>query len=58
VAQVNQLAEAGAGIVRIAVDTQRDCEALREIRCRTNANLSVDLQENYVWQADVGPPGR
>ena len=30
VAQVNQLAEAGAGVVRIAVDTPRDCEALRK----------------------------
>jgi (E)-4-hydroxy-3-methylbut-2-enyl-diphosphate synthase len=54
-AQVNQLAEAGAGIVRIAVDTPRDCEALREIRQRTRANLSVDLQENYRLAADVAP---
>ncbi len=35
VAQVNQLADAGAGIVRIAADTPRDVEALREIRRRT-----------------------
>ncbi len=54
-AQVNQLAEAGAGVVRIAVDTPRDCEALREIRQRTRANLSVDLQENYRLAADVAP---
>jgi (E)-4-hydroxy-3-methylbut-2-enyl-diphosphate synthase len=58
VTQVKQLAEAGAGIVRIAVDTPRDCEALREIRRRTAAlqvNLSVDLQENYRLAADVAP---
>ena len=55
VAQVNQLAEAGAGMVRIAVDTPRDVEALREIRQRTAANLSVDLQENYRLAADVAP---
>ncbi len=55
VAQVNQLAAAGAGIVRIAVDTPRDCEALAEIRRRTTANLSVDLQENYRLAADVAP---
>jgi len=55
VAQVNQLAGAGAGIVRIAADTPRDCEALREIRQRTGANLSVDLQENYRLAADVAP---
>jgi len=52
-AQVKQLAEAGAGVVRIAVDTPRDCEALREIRRRAEANLSVDLQENYRLAADV-----
>ncbi|MEX2560014.1 MAG: flavodoxin-dependent (E)-4-hydroxy-3-methylbut-2-enyl-diphosphate synthase, partial [Pirellulales bacterium] len=46
-AQVNALAEAGADIVRIAVDNQRDAEALAEVRKRTTANLSVDLQENY-----------
>ncbi len=55
VAQVEQLAAAGAGVVRIAVDTQRDCDALREIRRRTTANLSVDLQENYRLAAKVAP---
>jgi (E)-4-hydroxy-3-methylbut-2-enyl-diphosphate synthase len=55
VAQVNQLADAGAGIVRIAADTPRDVEALREIRRRTEANLSVDLQESYRLAADVAP---
>ncbi len=53
VAQVEQLAAAGAGVVRIAIDTQRDCEALAEIRRRTTANLSVDLQENYRLAAKV-----
>ena len=55
VAQVEQLAAAGAGVVRIAVDTQRDCQALAEIRRRTTANLSVDLQENYRLAAEVAP---
>ena len=50
-----RLADAGAGIVRIAVDTQRDAEALREIRRRTTANLSVDLQENYRLAETVAP---
>jgi (E)-4-hydroxy-3-methylbut-2-enyl-diphosphate synthase len=53
--QVNHLAAAGAGVVRIAVDTPRDCQALAEIRKRTQANLSVDLQENYRLAADVAP---
>src|SRR5205823_10259878 len=44
---VNLLADAGADIVRIAVDSKKDAEALAEIRRQTKANLSVDLQENY-----------
>jgi (E)-4-hydroxy-3-methylbut-2-enyl-diphosphate synthase len=55
VAQVNRLAGAGAGVVRIAVDTRRDTHALAEIRRQTGANLSVDLQENYRLAADVAP---
>jgi (E)-4-hydroxy-3-methylbut-2-enyl-diphosphate synthase len=55
VAQVEQLANAGAGVVRVAVDTPRDCQALGEIRRRTTANLAVDLQENYRLAADVAP---
>ncbi|MGD9722672.1 MAG: (E)-4-hydroxy-3-methylbut-2-enyl-diphosphate synthase [Pirellulales bacterium] len=55
VAQVNDLAAAGADLVRIAVDNQKDAEALAEIRARTQANLSVDLQENYRLAAAVAP---
>ncbi|HEY3175120.1 MAG TPA: (E)-4-hydroxy-3-methylbut-2-enyl-diphosphate synthase [Candidatus Polarisedimenticolia bacterium] len=54
-AQVRQLEEAGADVVRIAVDSTRDAEALAEIRRRTRANLSVDLQENYRLAALVAP---
>jgi (E)-4-hydroxy-3-methylbut-2-enyl-diphosphate synthase len=50
-----RLADAGAGLVRVAVDTVHDAEALREIRKRTNANLSVDLQENYRLAEIVAP---
>ncbi len=55
VAQVHALAEAGAGVVRIAVDTRREVEALGAIRRQTHANLSVDLQENYRLAAEVAP---
>jgi (E)-4-hydroxy-3-methylbut-2-enyl-diphosphate synthase len=55
VAQVNALHEAGADIVRIAVDSKRDAEALAEIRRQTTANLSVDLQENYRLTEFVAP---
>ena len=50
-----RLTDAGAGIVRVAVDTPRDAEAMREIRKRTSANLSVDLQENYRLAEVVAP---
>jgi len=54
-----RLADAGAGIVRVAVDTLRDAESLREIRRiiqrDTNVNLSVDLQENYQLAETVAP---
>jgi (E)-4-hydroxy-3-methylbut-2-enyl-diphosphate synthase len=47
VEQVQALATAGADVVRIAVDSKKDAEALAEIRRQTSVNLSVDLQENY-----------
>ena len=53
--QVNALVAAGADVVRIAVDSRRDAEALAEIRRRTSANLSVDLQENYRLAEEVAP---
>ena len=54
-AQAEQLREAGAGIVRIAVDSQKDAEAVSAIRGRTGANLSVDLQESYRLAEKVAP---
>ncbi|ADE14395.1 4-hydroxy-3-methylbut-2-en-1-yl diphosphate synthase [Nitrosococcus halophilus Nc 4] len=55
VKQVNDLVKAGADVIRIAVDTKRDVEALIEIRQQTQANLSVDLQENYRLAKLVAP---
>ncbi|BAW80524.1 4-hydroxy-3-methylbut-2-en-1-yl diphosphate synthase [Candidatus Nitrosoglobus terrae] len=55
VKQVNDLVEAGADIIRIAVDTKRDVEALADIRQQTQANLSVDLQESYRLAKTVAP---
>lgn len=54
-AQANALAAAGAGVVRIAVDSHRDAQALAAIRQRTPANLSVDLQENYRLASELAP---
>lgn len=55
VTQVNALEEAGADVVRIAVDSRKDADALAEIARQTRANLSVDLQENYRLAEDVAP---
>jgi len=55
VQQVRSLAAAGAGVIRIAVDTPADANALVLIRQQTEANLSVDLQENYRVACDVAP---
>src|SRR5436190_2986936 len=52
---VNVLDNAGADVVRIAVDNRKDAEALAEIRRQTKANLSVDLQENYRLAELVAP---
>ena len=55
VAQVNAISAAGADVIRIAVDSLKDAEALAEIRKQTTANLSVDLQENYRLAEQVAP---
>ena len=51
--QVNALHAAGAGVVRIAVDSKKDAAALPSIRSQTEANLAIDLQENYRLAVDV-----
>lgn len=55
VEQANALHQAGAGVVRIAVDSRSDAAALPAIRAATPANLAIDLQENYRLAADVAP---
>src|ERR1700688_3518463 len=56
VAQAHQLADAGAGIVRIAIDSDKEIPAVKEIREQTKGIvLSVDLQENYKIAERVAP---
>ena len=55
IAQAEDLRKAGAGVVRIAVDSKKDAAALPAIRAGTAANLAIDLQENYRLAADVAP---
>ncbi|HEV8068640.1 MAG TPA: (E)-4-hydroxy-3-methylbut-2-enyl-diphosphate synthase [Planctomycetaceae bacterium] len=53
--QINALTDAGADVVRVAVDSKKEAEALAQINDRTQANLAVDLQENYRLAEMVGP---
>ena len=53
--QVELIQAAGADLVRIAVDSKKDVEALAQVRERTAATLSVDLQENYRLATLVAP---
>jgi (E)-4-hydroxy-3-methylbut-2-enyl-diphosphate synthase len=54
--QVELLEEAGADVIRIAVDTAKDVAALAEVRkARPKANLVIDLQENYRLAEKVAP---
>lgn len=55
VALVNLMQNAGADVVRIAVDSKKDAASLAEIRSQVSANLSVDLQENYRLAEIVAP---
>jgi (E)-4-hydroxy-3-methylbut-2-enyl-diphosphate synthase len=55
VRQINALTEAGADVVRVAVDSKKEADALAQINDRTNANLAVDLQENYRLAEQVAP---
>ena len=50
-----RLYRAGAGLVRVAVDTKNDAVALPAIRENTTAPLSVDLHENYRLAELVAP---
>ena len=55
VGQINDLVAAGADVVRVAVDSRKDADALAEIAKQVQANLSVDLQENYRLAEVVAP---
>ncbi len=55
VAQIRQFEAVGADLVRIAVDSKADAEAVAQIRAETTVNLCVDLQENYRAAAVVAP---
>lgn len=53
--QIEILEQAGADVIRIAVDSDADIAALKELRKHTKSVLSVDLQENYKLASRVAP---
>jgi (E)-4-hydroxy-3-methylbut-2-enyl-diphosphate synthase len=53
--QVSMLVDHGADVIRIAVDSRKDVEALAEIRKATSARIVVDLQESYKLAEKVAP---
>lgn len=55
VRQIRDLEQAGADLVRVAIDSNRDADALVEIARQIEANLVVDLQENYRLAETVAP---
>jgi (E)-4-hydroxy-3-methylbut-2-enyl-diphosphate synthase len=55
VRQAEALAAAGAALVRVAVDSKADAEALAEIHARTPVPIVVDLQEHYKLASAVAP---
>lgn len=55
VAQILDLQQAGAQVIRLAVDKVSEAQALASIREQVDANLTVDLQENYRMAAKVAP---
>lgn len=60
VSQITQLVNYGADVIRVAVDSKKDVEALAEIRKKlrdnkVNARIVVDLQESYRLAPLVAP---
>ncbi len=55
VGQIQNMLAAGADVVRVAVDSRKDADALAEIAGQVETNLSVDLQENYRLAEVVAP---
>jgi (E)-4-hydroxy-3-methylbut-2-enyl-diphosphate synthase len=53
--QIAALSAAGAGIVRLAVDSRKDAEAAIQIANQVQANICIDLQENWRLAETLAP---
>ncbi|RME61939.1 MAG: flavodoxin-dependent (E)-4-hydroxy-3-methylbut-2-enyl-diphosphate synthase [Candidatus Dadabacteria bacterium] len=54
-AQIESLLKYGADLIRVAVDSKKDVEALKIIRKKTKARLVVDLQESFQLAEAIAP---
>lgn len=53
--QIRILEKAGADLIRVAIDSEKDVEALRWFRDQTESPLVVDLQESYRLAEKLAP---
>jgi len=53
--QIRDLTSAGADLVRVAIDSRKDADALIDISRQITGNLAVDLQENYRLAEVIAP---
>ncbi|MBI4374761.1 MAG: flavodoxin-dependent (E)-4-hydroxy-3-methylbut-2-enyl-diphosphate synthase, partial [Deltaproteobacteria bacterium] len=53
--QIRILEAAGADLIRVAIDSEKDAEALTGLSRETEVPLSVDLQENYRLAERIAP---
>ena len=53
--QIKLLQDHGADIIRVAIDSKKDVEALKELRKTTTARIVIDLQESYKLAKLVAP---
>ncbi len=53
--QIHLLQQAGADLIRVAIDSKADVDALKQIREQTDARLVIDLQESYRLAELVAP---
>lgn len=53
--QFNILDKAGADLIRVAIDNDKDVAALIQLRSETKTPISVDLQENWKLAEKIAP---
>lgn len=53
--QIRLLESAGADLIRVAIDSEKDAGALKALSHETEVPLSVDLQENYRLAKGIAP---